>query len=124
MTTTRSDSPSSTAFGDVRKAWLSMVLVPFAFIGAFLVGEGIVSLLGYPADEVTVPPFWAVLVASVPAMVLFAVPALVAAFFARRAAEAGDIRGRVPAWVLLAVTLGFVLLNAGQYLLALIFGLE
>jgi hypothetical protein len=62
-------------------------------------------------------------VATIPAMLVFAIPAAVATFFARRAAAAGDTRGWVPAWVLLVVTLGFVLLNAGQYLLALICGL-
>lgn len=120
MTTIHSDTSSSTASSDVRKAWLSMVLVPFAFIGAFLVGEGLITLLGYPGGDVTVPPFWAVALASIPAMVLFAVPAVTATFFARRAAAAGDSRGWVPAWVLIAVTGGFVVLNAGQYLLALL----
>jgi hypothetical protein len=124
MTTTQSDTSSSTTSPDVRKAWLSMILVPFAFIGTFFIGEGLISLLGYPVGEVTVPPFWAVVVASVPAMALFAVPALLATIFARRAAAAGDSRGWVPAVVLWAVTGGFVVLNVGQYLIALVLGLE
>lgn len=124
MTTTRPEAPSSTPSVDVRRAWLSMILVPFAFIGAFLVGEGLVSLLGYPSAEVTVPPLWAVVLASIPALALFAIPAAVATFFARRAEATGDPRGRVPAWILIAVTVGFAILNAGQYLLALIVGLE
>lgn len=124
MTTTQSDTSSSTASTDVRRAWLSMVLVPFAFIGAFLVGEGLISLLGYPGDEVAVPPLWAVVLASVPALAVFAIPAAVATFFARRAAAAGDLRGRVPAWVLIAVTAGFAVLNAGQYLIALVLELD
>lgn len=47
-----------------RRAWLSLLLYPVSFVGAFLVAEGLAALLGYPVGEDGTTPFWVVLAAS------------------------------------------------------------
>lgn len=103
-------SPADPARADVLRAWLCLLLLPVAFFGAFVVGEGIIGLLGYPVggDQ---PPYLLGMVATIPALVVFAIPALVATHYARRAARAGTRTGWIPAGILLALTLAFVVLN-------------
>ncbi len=104
-----------TGHHDVRNAWLSMLLLPVAFVLAFFVGEGLIDLLGYPVGGDGEAPLWAVLLASVPAILVFFVPALVSAWFARRAARQGDRRGWVPAGILAVVAIAFLALNVAAY---------
>lgn len=54
---------------------------------------------------------WAAALALVPALVVFAVPALLASWFAHRAAARGDRRGEVPAGILIGVAVLFTLMN-------------
>lgn len=112
MATTPLRRPADGAGDDVRRAWLSVLLLPIAFGLSFLVGEGLIGLLGYPVGEMTNdPPLWAVLVSTVPALLIFCVPAFVATWFARRAASHGDRRGWVPATGLIIVSLAFIAMN-------------
>ena len=46
---------------DRRKAWWSLALLPPAFVGAFVVGEGLVALYGFEAHGDLRPPLWVVL---------------------------------------------------------------
>lgn len=108
MTTTHV-APAAEAASDVRRAWYSMLLVPVAFVLAFLIGEGLISLLGY--DLETTPPLWAILTATTPAFLVVLVPPAVSSWFARRAAAGGRRDGWVPAGLLIAFSVGFVLLN-------------
>ncbi|HSP60648.1 MAG TPA: hypothetical protein VLO09_06270 [Ornithinimicrobium sp.] len=103
------------AHHDVRNAWLSLLLLPVAFVLAFVVGEGLASLLGHPVGGAVEPPTWVILVSSVPALLVFFLPAVVSAWFARRAARHGDRRGWVPAGILTLVAVGFVALNLAAY---------
>lgn len=121
MPAARSDVHLGRASSDVRDAWLALLLFPIAVLGFFLVEDGLVSALGHHAGTTT--PFWVSAAAFVPALVAFVVPVHVATVFAKRAAAAGDPRGWVPARVLVAVTLVFVVLIVGQALLAVILGL-
>lgn len=51
------------------------------------------------------------LAATVPALVVFALPAFAATWFGRRAVRLGDPRGRTPMIVGIVIALGFVLMN-------------
>ncbi|MFK5632991.1 MULTISPECIES: hypothetical protein [unclassified Ornithinimicrobium] len=114
-TTTRRPVREDSDHHDVRNAWLSMLLLPVAFVGAFVVGEGLASLLGHPVGGAERAPLWSILVASVPALLVFFVPAAVSAWFARRAAARGDRRGWLPAGILTAVAVAFVGINVAAY---------
>ncbi|WP_134773059.1 hypothetical protein [Ornithinimicrobium flavum] len=111
-TTSTTRRPVDHAGHDVRNAWLSVLLLPIAFVLAFLIGEGLIGVLGYPVgDTAGTPPLWAILVATIPALLVFCVPAFVSTWFARRAASHGDRRGWVPAILLAVVALGFIATN-------------
>ncbi len=110
-TTTSHRSSTRASSDDVRNAWLALLLLPLAFGGAFFVGEGLSSLLGYPAGGDTRPPVWVMLTATVPALVVFALPAVIASWFARRASAVDDRRGWVPAGILVALTILFIGMN-------------
>jgi Na+/melibiose symporter-like transporter len=107
----RSDNGSVPAATLTRRAWWSLVGFVPSFFLAFLVGEGLVSALGYPVGGEEQAPWWVALVATVPALVVFAVPAVLAVWFGRRAVRLGDVRARVPMTVAVVVAGGFVLLN-------------
>lgn len=95
---------------DVQSAWLSLLLVPIAFLGAFAVGEGLMSAMGYRVGFDT-PPYWAGLLATTPALLVFAVPAVVGTHFARRAGRGGHRAGWIPAGIMIALTVFFTVLN-------------
>ena len=112
MTTTSTHRPVDHAEHDVRNAWLSVLLLPVAFGLAFLVGEGLISALGYEVGDASIEaPLWAVLVATVPALLVFCMPAVLSSWFARRAAVRGDRRGWVPAGLLIVAAVLFIGLN-------------
>lgn len=111
-TTTHHRAPSRGRH-DVRNAWLSVLLLPVAFVASFWAANGLMTLLGYAGDQ-RVPAATAALVA-VPAVILVAVPAAVSAWFARRAARLGDTRGWLPAALLITVTVVFALQNLAAY---------
>jgi hypothetical protein len=94
-----------------RRAWWSLLGFVPSFVLAFLVGEGLISALGYPTGGAEQPPWWAALAATLPALAVFAVPAVVVVHFGRRAVRLGDTRARVPMIVASVVTAVFVLLN-------------
>jgi hypothetical protein len=98
-------------------AWWSLLGFVPSTVLAFVVGEGLISALGYPTGSETEAPWWAVLVASTPALVLFVLPAALAVHFARRAVRLGDVRARVPMVLAVVVAAGFVLLNGVSALL-------
>ncbi|WP_156875873.1 hypothetical protein [Ornithinimicrobium pekingense] len=110
-TTTHHRRPTNQGDHDVRNAWLSMLLLPVVFFGAFLVGEGLIGLLGYPVGDAR-PPLWAGVLATVPALAVFALPAVLSSWFAARASRRRrDRRGWVPAGILVALAVGFTVLN-------------
>lgn len=94
-----------------RRAWWSLLGFVPSFALAFLVGEGLISALGYPAGDEEQAPWSATLIAATPALLVFVLPALAAAHYGRRAMRLGDVRGRLPVAVALAVVAAFVLLN-------------
>ena len=94
-----------------RRAWWSLLGFVPSFVLAFVIGEGLVSALGYPTGGDIQAPWWAALVAVVPALVVFAAPAALSVYFGRRAIRQGDDRARLPMIVGIVVAAGFVLLN-------------
>jgi hypothetical protein len=99
---------------DYRLAWLALLLFPFSLAGAFLVGNGLATVLGVPTDGSAVPPVWAALAVGVPAVLVFAIPAAVATLLCRRAARLG----RPSAWGPAIVAAVLVVVFCGQNLLA------
>lgn len=106
------DAPQCT-----RRAWWSLLGFVPSLALAFLIGEGLISALGYPTGGADQAPWWAALVAATPALVVFVLPAVLAVHFGRRAMKLGDVRGRLPMIVGVVVAAGFVLLNGLSALL-------
>lgn len=106
----------------LRRAWISLVLYPVAFVAAFVVGEGLLSSFGYSSGSEESPPFWAVLAAGGPALVVLAVPGALAVWFGRRAMRLGNRSGFTAAVVGATIAVAFVGLNLLSYLAQLIFG--
>lgn len=97
---------------DLLWSWVSLLGFLLSFPAAFGVGEGLSSLFGYDvgvADKA--PPVWVMFASTVPALIVFAIPGVLAWFFGRRAVRAGDRRGNIPAWIGVAIALLFVLIN-------------
>ena len=94
---------------DRRRAWLSLLLYPVGFVLAFVVGEGLATLLGYEAGEAVA--WYVPVLAGVPAVLLFVVPGLLALRYGRRAMRAGDPGGLAPVVVGATVAVAFVGVN-------------
>ncbi|MCE1174987.1 MAG: hypothetical protein LWW77_10325 [Propionibacteriales bacterium] len=92
-------------------AWLSSLgLIP-AFFAAFLVGEGLISLLGYEVGGSVRPPLPAALLATVPALLVFALPLWPVVHFARRALAGGARSVLIPVILTAVAVLAFTLMN-------------
>ena len=102
---------------DYRRAWWSLLLFPVSLVAAFVVGEGLLALLGHSADETGTPPPGVVVAAGLPALAVFSLPAVLATYFGRRAVRAGRPSGRIPMWIGIGVAVLFVLQNLLAYVL-------
>jgi hypothetical protein len=94
-----------------RRAWWSLLGFVPSFGLAFLIGEGLISALGYPPGGAEPAPWWAALIAATPALIVFVLPAVSAVYFGKRAMRYGDDRARIPMVLALVVAAGFLLLN-------------
>ena len=112
--------PASRDDRDVRFAWACLLSAPVAFVLAFVVGEGIASVMS--VEEGATPSVWVAALVLLLAVALFAVPTVLAWWFANRARARGDDRGRVPAIVLTVLAVAFVGVNLLSGVLALVFG--
>jgi hypothetical protein len=93
------------------EAWWSLLLFPVSFVLAFLVGEGIPPVFGYPEPSLDSTPWWVITLAVVPALLVFAAPFVVTAHFSNKAVTEGEQRGRLPL-ILAGAAVGlFVVLN-------------
>ncbi len=120
----RSAAPQSRAVRsrDVRRGWVSVLLLPVGLLLAFVVGEALATLLGHDTGSGELAPLWVVLVAGVPAILVALVPAGFAVGYGLRARRAGDPRGVAPAIVGCALAAGFVALNVLSYVIGRLFG--
>lgn len=98
-------SPADVAY---RRAYLSLLLFVVSFVAAFVVGEGLLTLV---ADDPESPEWWAVTAAAVPALVVFALPVVVVWTFARRAVRLGRPDARSAVLVAVLVALAFLASN-------------
>ncbi len=96
---------------DAVHAWMSLLLYPVSLVGAFAVGEGLAAAMGYPAGGTEAAPWFVVLLAGVPALIVFVLPGLLALGYGRRAARSGARSALFPAVLGTLVALAFVALN-------------
>lgn len=92
-------------------AWLSLLLVIPCFFLAFLVGEGLVGLFGYPVGTSTRPPLWAGALSTGLALLAFAIPLWPTWHYGRRARVAGVRTAMLPFVVVVVLVAGFTILN-------------
>ena len=90
--------------------WVSVVLIPVAFLLAMAAGYVAYDLLGYKAENDDAP-LWADLVAAVPSLAILWVPCAAAVVYGRRASGAGDRGALIPAVIGAAVGIGFTALT-------------
>jgi hypothetical protein len=93
-----------------------LALYPATLVGAFVIGEGLVTL---QTDDTRDPTFWEALLAVVPALLVFVVPGVLAVYFGRNAVRLGRPDGTAPAVVGAVIGLGFVALNLMSYVAGL-----
>lgn len=105
---------------DVRCAWACVAGAPVAFVLAFVAGEVIAAALG--VEEGATPSVWIAVLVLLVAIAVFALPAVLAWWFAHRARSRGDDRGKLPAIVTTVLAVAFVGVNLLSGLLALVFG--
>ena len=97
---------------------MSLLLFPVSFVAAFVVGEGLFSLLAADSDD---PGVWPVLLAGVPAIAVFAVPAGSAWLLGQKARRLGRPDGRTPALIGIIVVAAFAGANLFSFVAGLIF---
>ena len=105
---------------DVRFAWACVVGAPVAFVLAFITGEGIASAMN--VEEGATPSVWVAILVLLVAAAVFALPAVLAWWFAHRARSRGDDRGKLPAIVTTVLAVAFVGVNLLSGLLVLVVG--
>jgi hypothetical protein len=91
--------PSKHADRDLRRAWVAVALLPVALVLAMVVGEGLISALGYQSGSQEPVPVGPVLLAGVPALLILVAPGVAAVHYGRRAHRAGRREAIVPAWI-------------------------
>ena len=91
--------PSSHADRDLRRAWGAVALLPVALVLAMVVGEGLISALGYHSGGQQPVPIGPALLAGVPALLILIAPGVAAVHYGRRAYRAGRREAAVPAWI-------------------------
>jgi hypothetical protein len=95
-----------------RRAWWSLALYPVSFGAAFGIGEGIITAL---TNDTVAAEFWQILVAVIPALLVFAIPGILSVIQGRKAMRLGRKDGRVPAIIGAVIAVGFVMLNVASY---------
>jgi hypothetical protein len=91
--------PSKHADRDPRRAWVAVALLPVALVLAMVVGEGLISVLGYQSGSQEPVPVGPALLAGVPALLILIAPGLAAVHYGRRGRRAGRREAIVPAWI-------------------------
>lgn len=114
--TERAAAPSPTvgsrqARRNLGLAWISVAILPLAFVGAMFIGDGLLTAQGYQSGDSDIPVGVA-LRAGVPAVLVLITPALCAVVFGLRARRLGRRAGAIPALVGLVVAAISVLFNA------------
>lgn len=111
--------PSEAADRAYRRAWWSLALYPLSFGAAFGIGEGLITVL---TNDTVAAEFWQMLVAVIPALLVFSIPGILSVHQGRKAMKLGRKDGWVPAIIGAGVAVGFVLLNVASYVLGQLAG--
>jgi len=91
---------------NLRSAWISVGLIPVAFVLAMFAGEGLIDALGYPSGGPD-PPLWAALLVGGPMTLLAMAPAVLAVVYGRRARRESRSRAALAATVTGAVAAAY-----------------
>lgn len=113
---TRTRSVGSPERRDLRRAWVSVLLLPVAYVVAVLLGEGVLGMLGYPSGPQDSTPVGYALLVGIPAVAIAITPGVAAYVFGMRARRGGVASGIFPAVIGATVGVGFVLLNLAAFL--------
>jgi hypothetical protein len=112
MNATTAPTPSAPILRDDRNtrfAWGCVIAAPGAFVIAFVAAEATSALLGYDGG---LPGSWSVaLVSLLVGVAIFSLPAAFAVWFWRRAHRRGDDRAKVPALILVVLSVAFLGVN-------------
>lgn len=102
----------------LRFAWISVAVMPVAFVAAMFIGDGLLTMQSYESGGAESVPVGVALKAGIPALLVIIAPAITAILFGFRARRQGASIGMFPAVTGIVVGGYSVLINA----LALIFG--
>ena len=95
--------PSNPATRDLCRAWVAVALLPLALVVAMVVGEGLITMLGYESGAEDPIPVGPALLVSIPALLILIAPGIAAVFFSRCAYRAdrrdANVPANVPAWI-------------------------
>lgn len=91
--------PSTPATRDLCRAWVAVALLPVAFVVAMIVGEGLITILGFESGAEDPPPVGPALLAGIPALLILIAPGIAAVFYGRCACRADRRNANVPAWI-------------------------
>ena len=98
-------------------AWISVALIPVAFIAAMFIGEGLLTLQGFDPEAEEFPPLGVALRAAIPAGLVMIAPAVAAVVFGFRARKRGAGTGIVPAVIGIVVIAYGLVANTLPWLL-------
>jgi hypothetical protein len=110
--TTAAPETSANSRRVMRFAWISVGLIPVAFVVAMLIGEGLIGLQGFESGSGQTPPVAAILLAAIPAVLVAFAPAVCAIVFGFRARRHGVGVGVVPAGLGIVAVAYTVIANA------------
>lgn len=95
----------------LHRAWISVAVIPVAFVAAMFIGEGLLSMQGYESYGAELPPIGVVMLASLPAMLVMIAPDLFAIWFGFQARRHGTRNGIFPAAIGIILATFAVLTN-------------
>lgn len=78
---------------------MAVASLPLAMVLAMVVGEGLISALGYQSGAEQPVPVGPALLAGIPALLILITPGVAAVYYGRRAYRAGRSDTKVPAWI-------------------------
>ena len=81
----------------LRLAWISVALIPVAFVVGMFVGEGLLAVQGFESGSAEFPPVGVTLLAAIPALLILIAPAVFAIVLGYRARRHGVGSGVIPA---------------------------
>ena len=93
----------------LRLAWISVALIPVAFVVGIFVGEGLLAVQGFESGSAEWPPVGATLLPAIPALLILIAPAVFAIVLGYRARRHGAGSGVVPA-VIGVVAVAYVII--------------